>query len=89
MVMAAESESEGFDKPHVVAVKALESELNKPLQEQWRSVKCTSCSDVFFIGPTHVLNAGGKTQHYVKVLEYLLAEDHKQSRPHRNNYDLY
>ena len=83
------TESEEFDKPHVVAIKALESELNTPLQEQWSSVKCSSCSDVFFIGPAHILRADGKTQHYVKALEYILADDHKHSRPHRNNYDLY
>ena len=84
-----QSKSQAFDKPHVVVIKAVESELNMPMQEQWGSVKCTSCADVFFIGPTHVFRAGGKTQHYVKSLEYILADEHKHSRPHRDNYDLY
>ena len=80
-----ESES---NQPHAVAIKATESEVNAPEHAHWVSVKCGSCSEVFFIGPSHIYAAPGKTEYYVRRLESILARDHDRSRPHRTTYDL-
>lgn len=53
---------EKLDPLRPVAIRANQNEVYAPGQENWETVACDSCSELFYIGPKHILHARTKPE---------------------------
>ena len=79
---------EKLDPLRPVAIRANQNEVYAPGQENWETVACDSCSELFYIGPKHILHARTKPEDAATQVRSLLGEDHRVGRQHRNVYEL-
>ena len=59
-----------------------------PENELWGVVTCDECKEKFVIGPHRIHGSRIGEQDCANRLEALLSEDHKQSRPHADSYEI-
>jgi hypothetical protein len=71
-----------------VAVRMGQTRVHAPAHETWGVVTCDGCGDKLFIGPNRVYGSRISAQDGAKRLEALLAEDHRQNRPHADSYEI-
>jgi hypothetical protein len=69
-----------------VAIKAGQKEVNAPEHETWGTVSCDQCGEKFYVGPNRIYPE--EPDHFIKVLEQMLADDHKRGIVHRNSYEF-
>ncbi len=71
-----------------VAVKLGQTAVYAPENELWGVVTCDECRAKFVIGPHRIQGSRIGEQDCANRLEALLSEDHKQSRPHTDSYEI-
>jgi hypothetical protein len=71
-----------------VAVKLNQTTVHAPAHDTWGTLTCDGCADSFFIGTNRIYGARISAEETAKRLEKLLAEDHKQNRPHADSYEI-
>jgi hypothetical protein len=71
-----------------VAVKFRQPAVCASENELWGVVTCDECREKFVIGPHRIHGSRIGEQDCARRLEALLSEDHMQSRPHADSYEM-